>query len=274
MSSHRKPVLSRNSIASLGLAAIAVAAGCVGVMLSLLHNAEAPHLRGVAMFFTAAFWVAVSLAPVALLFAACLLCYRAGRRSDGVPQSSPPPSANDAQRMLQSRLGNKVLGKREQILAVLSGEIDALFGNRLEVRHLMTEKVESVAAEAPVSQVVRLMAGSRVRHVLVCERNGPLVGIISDRDIHARLGATAGDIMSRDPITIGDTTPVGYAVETMLNRNFSCLPVYHGKDLCGVITTADVILGMRCALDVLEQLAIVLHEEPAEGTLASVPAGA
>jgi len=92
-----------------------------------------------------------------------------------------------------------------------------------------------------------------MRHLPVCHGYRQLVGIISDRDLHSRNGTTARDIMTSETVSVQHTTPLVEAIDYMLTGNFSCLPVFKGDFLCGIVTTADVILAMRCTLEVFQQ---------------------
>ena len=93
----------------------------------------------------------------------------------------------------------------------------------------------TVAPEASLAKVLHLLNRKGLRHLLVVQ-DGRLVGIISDRDVKSVLalsagpeGAdryrTAGQIMTRDPITIAPTSPVEEAVRLMVPARISALPV-------------------------------------------------
>ena len=148
---------------------------------------------------------------------------------------------------------NRAIEKKSQLIELLSGNVDAMFLNRLQVRHLMSELVETASPNMPVQEVAALMARTRMRHLPVCQGYRQLVGIISDRDLHSRRGSAARDIMTSETVSVQHTTPLVEAIDFMLAGNFSCLPVFKGDFLCGIVTTADVILAMRCSLEVFQQ---------------------
>ena len=177
-----------------------------------------------------------------------LVGFRCGRRRRGMaaPEDSRAFSANT-----QSR----VLDKRKQLRDVFADDVAALFSDRIEVRHLMSAAPETVKPEASAEDVAALMQRHRVRHVLVSKVYGTVQGIISDRDLRSRSGRTAAELMTAEPVCVSFKALLGEAVDLMLERNISCLPVLRGTFLCGIVTTADIVLGMRCALDVLERAA-------------------
>ena len=51
------------------------------------------------------------------------------------------------------------------------------------------------------------------------------------------------DIMTSEPLTIGEEERIGKAVEIFLENNFKCLPVVNDNNmLCGIITTYDLLV--------------------------------
>ena len=76
----------------------------------------------------------------------------------------------------------------------------------------------------PLEEVGAMMHDKTIRHVLVCGRNGELLGIISDRDSHYRTGRTAEDVMTPNPLTVEPDSPINTAITMMLDRQISWRP--------------------------------------------------
>lgn len=176
-----------------------------------------------------------------------LLCGRARRAPPAAPAGDSP--------VLTQLPQNRALEKRTRVRDLFAGDIAALFSDRVEVRSLMSEAPETVPPTMSAEEVAAAMRRHRVRHVLVSAVYGKVLGIISDRDVRSRNGRTAAELMTADPVCISPSAMLGEAVDLMLEKNVSCLPVLRGVFLCGIITTADVLLGMRCALDELQRAA-------------------
>ena len=51
----------------------------------------------------------------------------------------------------------------------------------------------------------------------------------------------AGDIMTRNPVTVSPETPVEEAARVLNERNIGCLPVVKNDALVGIITTCDML---------------------------------
>ena len=145
--------------------------------------------------------------------------------------------------------------KRQQIFRLLTHDAENPGGVQTHVRHLMSRHLATVLPETPLAEAVRTMTNQGIRHLLVCERGGPLVGIISDRDLKNRAGTTVTEIMTANPVVVPPDMAVGPAITLMLSRSISCLPVVEHGRLCGVLTTTDMMLSCQCMLQVLEKIA-------------------
>ena len=169
----------------------------------------------------------------------------------------PPPSPTAASLPPAMELGS--FSKRQQLLQKLLKDSELLLKNRLEVRHLMTRDPVVVPATMTLEEMTALVQQRRLHHLLVCGRGGELLGVISDRDLHASPGTTARQLMSHPPLTVTPETPLSPAITYLMNENISCLPVMaHGR-LCGVLTTTDLVLTLQCSLQLWLRLAQVLQ---------------
>jgi len=74
------------------------------------------------------------------------------------------------------------------------------------------------------------------------------------RDVPA--GLKAGDVMSRDVVSVGRDTPVRAAVEQMVGQTYRALPVLEGGRPVGLITNTDLLLrgGLTIRVDLLPSL--------------------
>lgn len=148
-----------------------------------------------------------------------------------------------------------ILDKRQQIYRILSNNMQALVESRMQVRHVMTNSVISVGPETSVETVVSTLTDKHLRHVLVCDRKGSLLGIISNRDLTSAHGRSAADIMTENPCTVQHDDLVGPAITMLVKRRISCLPVIKDGKLCGVLTTTDLLMTLQCVIQVLHAIA-------------------
>ena len=141
--------------------------------------------------------------------------------------------------------------KRQNVLRILGNDAQALFEGRMTVGQLMSTHVRTVTGTSSVSDLKKMCDEKKIHHLLVCDDGGGLIGVISDRDFSVRVGQTASDIMTSNPITVTPETLVGPAMTAMLEHRFHCLPVVIGDKPCGMLTTSDLLMALQCALQLM-----------------------
>lgn len=155
--------------------------------------------------------------------------------------------------------------KRQEIRRVLLKHLGEVLQSRILVRHVMSQRVRAVDPSASVAALRDIMAEEGFHHLLVLEQ-GKLVGVLSDRDLCGRCGKRAGDLMTRQPLTVRPDTPIGQAITSLLRHRISCLPVVADGAVQGILTTTDMLLTLQCLLQLLEQAPAL-----AEGASPAVP---
>ena len=128
----------------------------------------------------------------------------------------------------------------------------------MTIRELMTGGLITVHREIPVLEARDLMVKERIRHLLVTDVGGALVGIVTDRDIRLNLPSqatslsvweinhlltklTVGQVMTQSVITIGPDRPARDGAQLMLEHKIGALPVLDGGHLVGIITETDIV---------------------------------
>jgi CBS domain-containing protein len=120
-------------------------------------------------------------------------------------------------------------------------------------REIMAPGAEWVTADAPVSDVARQMSKQDLGALPVCDGNGHLEGVVTDRDLVVKVIATGrdpqqtkvGDIADRgEVVTIGADDAAEEAIKTMRHHGVRRLPVIDGKQLVGMVSQADIARAM------------------------------
>lgn len=176
-------------------------------------------------------------------------------RRDLWDQETPPDEAEEL------RVQASIYVKRQNLLRALSPKGGVLAKEEITVADLMTQQLLVVSPETPVEALKTLMVAHRVHHLLVCEQRDRLVGVVSDRDLHARRGKTARQVMTPHPRSISSDTPLASAITCLLSRQISCLPVVDEGRLRGVLTTADLTLITQCVLQWWLRLSHEMHSK-------------
>jgi acetoin utilization protein AcuB len=132
----------------------------------------------------------------------------------------------------------------------------------------MSRNPHTVQADTPIEEALKRMREYDIRHLPVLDKSGKLIGIVSDRDLlyaspspatslsiyemnYLLSKLTAGEVMTKEVITVTEDTPVEDAAQIMTDHKFGGLPVMHGDQLVGIITETDLfklfleLLGAR-----------------------------
>jgi len=105
----------------------------------------------------------------------------------------------------------------------------------------MTKAPITVSPEASVAEAARLLRENRIRQLPVLSQDR-LVGIITDRDVRGREGATpVAAAMTPQPLCANPETPMEEVAHILRERKIGSLPVTDrsGK-LVGIVTESDV----------------------------------
>jgi acetoin utilization protein AcuB len=128
----------------------------------------------------------------------------------------------------------------------------------MRVRELMTGALITVRPDTPVLDARHLMVQERIRHLLVTNERGELMGIVTDRDIKLNLPSqatslsvwelnhlltrlTVGKVMTQSVITVGPDREARDAAQLMLDHTIGALPVVDGGRLVGIVTETDLL---------------------------------
>ena len=112
-----------------------------------------------------------------------------------------------------------------------------------------SDAVETVAPDAPLVDAVRTLSEKRYGALVVCDADGSIAGILSERDIvrgmaesgpHA-LDGPVEQLMTRKVETCVPADDVNSVMERMTSGRFRHLPVLQDGRLAGVLSIGDVV---------------------------------
>jgi len=139
----------------------------------------------------------------------------------------------------------------------------------MQVSDILKSKGDRVVAVEPgvtVPDVAATLRRERIGAALVRDRDGALLGIVSERDIvrsiaeegPESLNKSAADLMSRSLVTCGPENSTADLIEKMLAEQIRHLPVYDDGELVGIISISDVV---KSALSELKWREKVLQQQ-------------
>lgn len=118
----------------------------------------------------------------------------------------------------------------------------------MKARDLMNQPVLGAAKTATARDVVVQMLSGGFSGMPITERDGTLVGIVTEIDLIRALRAgkplettTAADVMTTDVIAVDVEDSVDKVMEILDSKNIVRVPVLENGQLVGIISRPDVL---------------------------------
>jgi CBS domain-containing protein len=108
----------------------------------------------------------------------------------------------------------------------------------------MTRNIYTISPEASVQEVAQLLSRERMSGAPVVDKDGKLLGIVTQADIIwnvGRDGLRVADIMNPEIIAVDEKTLVGEIAILMSKRNIKRVPVMCNGKMVGIISRADLV---------------------------------
>jgi len=143
----------------------------------------------------------------------------------------------------------------------------------MNIRHVLAQKgsqVYTVRPDQMVREALAILAARNVGALVVVDREGRPVGIISERDIvraavsdEQLFGRPVRQLMTRELIVASPEDDLRVVAHTMTERRIRHLPVVMGDRLVGIVSIGDIVKAQRDAyegeIDILEARVATEH---------------
>jgi acetoin utilization protein AcuB len=133
------------------------------------------------------------------------------------------------------------------------------------VGRIMHTNLVTAPPDTTLVQATDIIEKNKINHLLVVDKNGDLVGLVSDRDLKQSWASPATTlsvhelnylltkltvemIMVKKIITISPGTTIERAARIMQENRINALPVIEQEKLIGIITTSDVMEVLLSAI--------------------------
>ncbi|WP_213770533.1 CBS domain-containing protein [Bradyrhizobium sp. dw_78] len=140
----------------------------------------------------------------------------------------------------------------------------------MRAHQVMTQNVITVTPETPIVEAANKMLQNHISGLPVVDKSGKLVGIVSEGDFLRRSeigtqrkrprwlqflmspgrdadeftresGRKIEDVMTCDPVTVDEETPLEELVKLMEKKGIKRLPVLRGNDMVGIVTRSNLL---------------------------------
>ena len=128
------------------------------------------------------------------------------------------------------------------------------------IRERINQNPVTIGSEASFFEARNLIHEKGIRHLLVVDKNGKLVGIVTDRDVREAAPSDATLLSVQELnyllgklkvssfmtpreklITMTPDTLIEEAVQLMHDNKIGCLPILEGEKIFGIVTETDVL---------------------------------
>jgi acetoin utilization protein AcuB len=158
------------------------------------------------------------------------------------------------------------------------------------IGRIMHTDLITVSPETTLVEARDLIAEKKIEHLLVVNKKGKLVGVVSDRDLKQNWASPAtalsahelnyllqkvevSMIMVKAVVTVSPDTTIERAAFIMQANNISSLPVMAGDELVGIVTSTDVMDVLLRAIGMNDNsMRLGVFVEDTIGSLADVTA--
>jgi CBS domain-containing protein len=135
-----------------------------------------------------------------------------------------------------------------------------------KARDLMTEGAEYLKGEDTVLDAAKKLASMSTGAVPVCDTDGHLRGVVTDRDLVVEVVAAGKapektkliDLVRGEAVTIGADDSIDEAIATMKDHKVRRLPVIDGDKLVGMLSQADI--ARACSPEQVGELVAAISE--------------
>jgi signal-transduction protein with cAMP-binding, CBS, and nucleotidyltransferase domain len=132
---------------------------------------------------------------------------------------------------------------------------------RMIVKDVMTSPVVITEEASPANKVAGLMLDNKVGCVIVVDKSGNAIGIVTERDLVVRVlaknivpaSAKAKDFMTSPLVTVDPEALVTDAARMMSKKDIRRLGVLYKSKLVGIVSSKDILDVMPELLEIMQE---------------------
>lgn len=132
----------------------------------------------------------------------------------------------------------------------------------MKLRDIMSQTVVKIQSQESVAVAARLLANHNIGALPVCDREGKLCGMVTDRDLVTRCMASnrlpeqtkVQEVMTGRLVCASPEMEVSVAAHLMGREQVRRLPVVDNGKLCGIVSVGDLAGREESSYDAAEAL--------------------
>lgn len=153
--------------------------------------------------------------------------------------------------------------------------------SKMLVRDVMSSPVIAMGEDAPANRVAELMDKHDLGCIIVTNKEGKPLGIITERDLVVRVLAKnakpdtlkANEVMTSPLITIEPDATISDAARKMSKLDIRRLGVIYKKQITGLLSSKDILGVMPELIEIIQERARIENENAEKEETTAPPAG-
>ncbi len=166
-----------------------------------------------------------------------------------------------------------IFTERSLIQIRVDGEIDY----SLPIQQVMSSPPFTALADMDYREAYQLLLHHRIRHLVVTDHDGNLVGIVTATDFLYHLGLeyymevkNVDQVMIRDVVTLQSSAPAFTAMKLMNDRRISSLVIEENGYPIGIVTERDLLRLIRSKIELKNIQLHAVMSQPVETVFSDV----
>jgi CBS domain-containing protein len=153
--------------------------------------------------------------------------------------------------------------------------------SKMLVKDVMSSPVIAMGEDAPANRVAELMDKHDLGCIIVTNKEGKPLGIITERDLVVRVLAKnakpdtlkANEVMTSPLITIEPDATISDAARKMSKLDIRRLGVIYKKQITGLLSSKDILGVMPELIEIIQERARIENENAEKEETTAPPAG-
>lgn len=109
-------------------------------------------------------------------------------------------------------------------------------------KDIMTKEVITVKPSTTKEELAKILARNKISGVPVMDEEGCcVIGVVTEADLLTKCGATVGEIMTKEVISVCEDTPIEEIAKILAEKGIKRVPVMKEGKLVGIVSRADIV---------------------------------
>ena len=111
----------------------------------------------------------------------------------------------------------------------------------MNAKEIMTRDIITVSPSMKIKDLAMTLIKNQISGAPVANKDGKILGVVSEADIISKKGKDVRAIMSKKVISVTEDATVEQVAQLMTTHAIKRLPVMNGAAIVGIVSRADIV---------------------------------